>query len=654
MEKDTNELLEDVRASSSGSLSSRILEIQRKAQIEQPKTAMQACVEVNLRAGETPYNAATPIELRNTFSGRYIAVSYPWKLLNEKTTPGRYQFFPEHPPGVDIPQDVILDRVLNFKVCNPDYYHMPIWIDKLCINQHAGDEKEIAVQSMDRVYQYSPCTLGLLFTKIASIDDLSLLARLLDGDCAKLEGTEFILTITRTEGTQVMELIESILQDQWWHRAWIFQEEFLASKNMILLLPCCFDHSKRFQTHGHASRFGKTRGEIEIRALDFRTMVTTFCLALSACTGSYIQDRCLKVLEVAGKYNELYRTAHPIGAPFAIHAMSPAIFHDIGSREIGTAADLLAIIANCCRYVARLNTETLKNLGESLSTAILALYVINGEILRHDSPAQEVLNKTVFKCLRREALQVHPPIQRNELMFTRYCRLPTVKLSRRGMVTWGNILRLTVKIRVGITSSTKREYWENNDRMDIYRLNGAEKSILWALSHHLEAENHLALARFLTEFVEARSSIDRSREWGLSHIQLMMVKYICRKIAEGQDLWLARVDSEEWKPYVAIFAPETALDDKSPMYAFVSSGYDRESKYDRASSGSASGASLSYDSTISEGTTTGRPNARIALLRVSFEPHESQIIPQQWMNGLWISKRSDAVKLTIPWPTWMQ
>ena len=654
MEKDTDEPLEDVRANSSGSLSSRILEIQRKAEIEQPKTAMQVCVQDNLRTGETPYNASTPIELWHTFSDRYIAVSYPWKLLNEKITPGRYQFVPEHPPGVDMPQDEILDRVLNFKACNPNYFSMPIWIDKLCINQHASDEKEIAVQSMDRVYQYSPCTLGLLFTEIASIDDLSLLARLLDGDCAEVEGTKLTLTITHTESAKVLELIERILQDRWWHRAWIFQEEFLASKNMILLLPCPFDHRPKFKKYGRASQFGETRGEIEIRALDFRTMVTTFCLALSASTGPYVQDRCLKILEIAGKYNALYRITHPVAAPFAIHAMSPAIFHDIGSREIGTPADLLAIAANCCRYVARLNTETLKNLRESLSTAILALYIINGEILRHDSPVQEVLNKAIFKCLRHETLRVYPPIQRNELMFTRHCRLPSVKLRRRGIVTWGNILRLTVKLRVGITSGTKREYWKNNDEMDIYRLNDAEMAILWALIRHLEADNHLALARFLTEFAEARSSIDRSRGWGLSHIQLMMAKYICRKIAEGRDLWLARVDSDEWKPYVAIFVPETALDDKSPIYAFVSSGYDRESKYNGTSFGSASGASSSFDSTTSEGTTTGRPNATISLLRVLFEPYGSQIVPQEWMNGLWISKRSDAMSLTIPWPTWMQ
>jgi hypothetical protein len=68
---------------------------------------------------------------------------------------------------------------------------MPIWIDKLCINQYAGDEKEIAVQSMDRMYQYSSCTLGLLFTEIALIDDVSLLVRPLDGDYAELKETEF-------------------------------------------------------------------------------------------------------------------------------------------------------------------------------------------------------------------------------------------------------------------------------------------------------------------------------------------------------------------------------------------------------------------------------------------------------------------------------
>jgi hypothetical protein len=70
-------------------------------------------------------------------------------------------------------------------------------------------------------------------------------------------------------------------------------------QNMILLLVCSFDHCRRFEKHGRASRYGETRGEIETRALDFRTMVTTFYLALSACASLYIQDRCQQVFEVA-------------------------------------------------------------------------------------------------------------------------------------------------------------------------------------------------------------------------------------------------------------------------------------------------------------------------------------------------------------------
>jgi len=38
----------------------------------------------------------------------------------------------------------------------------PFWIDKICINQHNKEEKEVAIQTMDLVYSLNQNSLAII------------------------------------------------------------------------------------------------------------------------------------------------------------------------------------------------------------------------------------------------------------------------------------------------------------------------------------------------------------------------------------------------------------------------------------------------------------------------------------------------------------
>ncbi|KAI0522307.1 hypothetical protein F5B22DRAFT_470460 [Xylaria bambusicola] len=655
MENDTGCVLSELRARSPEPLSTRIYELQRSRHVQE-KTPMRVCVQADLRIDNDPLSGTDPIELQHFKSNEYIAVSCPWYIPGHDTVSGRYRFAPEQPSGVIMPPDDILNRILNFKLCNPDYVNTPFWIDKICINQEASDQKEIAVHSMDLVYQYSGrkvvtdgnvrfvgCSLGLAFVEIKTVDRLTMLRNLLDGEFADTIETKPTLRVSVEEAVAVLDLIELILSDNWWHRAWIFQEEFLASKHMVLLLPCTLDRTGLYETNEDGvDLFGRTRGEIEVRPLNFRTEVTIFCLALYQQVDKTSQDRCNQILKNARRYSFLYRSGYTPGAGSIVKAMSPAIFEDISVRGITVPSDMLAIAANCCRYTTRLNSQDLNLVKASLSIAILTLFVVNGEILRHDIPRDAVLNQTIFQVLSRVKLVIQPPVPAGELIFIKMCRLPAINMKPEGLMVKGVLSRLDKKMKVKVLESDRDLYWKTNDTTLTSTLTDAEIRLLKALIADLKRMKeggdalHTKLKEFLYEKAAEKKAGRSAQYWSLLHISVMMAKAICRAIAEGRVLWLSRRHVPgRWTPWLGIFIPDDPFDVSGVIsYAFTARETDNELR-DR-------------------GATLARRNAWVTSLEVGFDPATKQIMPKRWMNGInFFNNRDHPDNFLMPWPKWM-
>ncbi|KAH9909316.1 heterokaryon incompatibility protein-domain-containing protein [Xylariomycetidae sp. FL2044] len=375
----------------------------------------------------------------------YVAVSYTWEASDEEEDQqpvGGYRVESRNAgesPAPSEVRDAVWRRVLAFAT----YEKCPnIWIDRECVEQDDDAEKEAAIQSMHLVYGRSRSPVALLTRTLDSEQELGLLVHVLRGE------------VGPADEDAALDLLRDITSDKWWTRSWTFQEDYKASTRMTLLMPhdAALEHRKR-QAYGHWSNrplLGTLPGEVCINSANFRRRATEFCLAYRkkhAGAGARV-DACNQVLRRAGKYNVLLREDYPA---MISRAMSPTIFADVGARDIKEESDRLAIAANVCGYAARLNTSALNRQRSSLSLAMLALYLVNGEILENDpegggaggSPDRD----DVYAYLARQSLSSFRPPVGEALTFIKSCRFVDPVLSRAGTHTTGHLWKLGRVIR---------------------------------------------------------------------------------------------------------------------------------------------------------------------------------------------------------------
>ncbi|KAI1653610.1 heterokaryon incompatibility protein-domain-containing protein [Daldinia decipiens] len=373
----------------------------------------------------------------------YIAVSYTWKASKEeeadeetnKETAGRYLVEPHKPgqPALAKVRPVVLDRVLKYAErvgCEN------IWIDQECIDQENQAAKEAAIQSMHLVYTLSHWPIALLTRRIKTPEELKLLANLMRNKIAS------------EDEPAMLNLLDDITSDLWWTRAWTFQEDYRASTRMMLLLPHCrsLDTCKRAMVDEYGGYIlGDVEGEICIKSMHFRERATEFCLSYQERSDKV--DICNRVIKRATKYNVLLKDKH--SAYSATRSMSPIILSDIIWRGIGKESDRLAIMANCCDYGTRINTNFLNEKGSSLSLSILAQYLLNGEIIENDPerPALGILKHNIHEYLSEQSLSSFRPPVKQGLTFIKGCRFTNPLLTPEGALTTGHLWKLGKVIR---------------------------------------------------------------------------------------------------------------------------------------------------------------------------------------------------------------
>lgn len=644
---DIDSAFRDVCAQSDRPPYARILDIQQSGFSSGEKALKWRYVE---KGRKRRYNADDEkIELRYVQPREgYIAVSCPWRLPDyENSAVGKYHVREDVGLKIEIPQDVVLDRVTKFAATK----NYPFWIDKLCIDQEEGsDEKQIAIQSMDLVYKQSKISLGLLFVRLDSKEQVRCLHSLLCGKCATQEAdrhgnVKYILTTDIEEAKEVLNVVDLIVKDNWWDRAWIFQEDYLSSLQMQLLI-----RSSQYYAHGQIHMFGVIPGELQVQAANFRTAATVFCLAFLQQTGISEDDRSrsTEVLKKAGKYNILL-AQNNLGR--TLEAMSPVIFEDIGRRKITDSWDILAIACNCCDYSKRLDTWKLQQQqqedGRSLSLAILTTYILNGEILRHDSTCGESLDGNVFEFLKQNTLGIDPPLEREKgLTFIKHCRFPDIVLSDYGMETEGIIWKLGIEIELPhwfVRQSAPqwprekfRKYRPSETSGFRYYLDNDEHEALWHLVDWLrngENRSYAPLVNSLSDFLENIAPEGYDDDWTCRHVMSMMAISVARAIQENKQLRLGCIDrKEEHSSYSAVFVRDATHSHDDECSVFTSWTCAEE---------------------IVEGDFLATSCAKYASLEMELlrpKSHRSTIKPRRWINGLCFFSNADARRVIIPWP----
>ena len=575
MQEDTAASLGDIRDRYPGGLIPQLLEVQ-KHRITETKWLDWArdplCLDRvsekpsrKRRRGADGTQVVNPSKTlsRASRSGRdYVAVSYTSQPSEyESTAVGGYGIMD---PNSDLAtpsrvRDCVLERVAKYA---KHYGVYLIWIDNQCINLNDPDEHEMAMQSMDLVYSFSKYPVGLLTKPIESEESLDLLQRLLLSTFIKTSNDQDfpVLKPSLSAGTalKVVSLLHYITSDNWWTRAWIFQEEYRSSMKMNLLIP----HSLVLSKDPARGALCSIQGEIQVNSTNFRKQSTLFCLAFWTA-GEESPDgraKCEEILKRAGKYSVLYKHGDSVGPGFARKPMSPVVFKNIGSREISVTSDLLAIAANCCDYSVRLNTKSLRGTSCSLSTSVLALFLLNGELITNHEDDENSLSNNIFNYLQLLALgNFDPPVETKKLTFIKHCRLVDVRLSIEGIVTSGRLWKLHKKIDTDLFQPEPTPESESSRGLKAY-----QRTRLRQLSIELEIRGHKDLAVDLQDYLNEDAEDAGDKSYPSKRYKDLMAKIVVEAIENRKTIYLGCLEGKN--PYRGVFVTDSALDTPSHVF----------------------------------------------------------------------------------------
>jgi hypothetical protein len=166
---------------------------------------------------------------------------------------------------------------------------------------------------------------------------------------------------------EVLDLLVQITDDQWWSRAWIFQEDYLARTRMWLLI-------RHTQGLDKSHKLKHLSGKLVVKSEMFRKYTTLFCLALYQKTDQrhFVRNTCQKILRRACKY--IFLNKYRGGECDILGTVTVKVMKDLTERATLVPSDIFAITANVCGYdigTLATNNRTLKiDLGQRSSPYI--------------------------------------------------------------------------------------------------------------------------------------------------------------------------------------------------------------------------------------------------------------------------------------------
>ncbi|KAF6818668.1 hypothetical protein CPLU01_13245 [Colletotrichum plurivorum] len=527
---DRNQSLRSIASEGGRSLVSQLLDIQT-AVVEQSKSLQFIkeldCLYLNQSrkraadAGDPHAEHDRPVWKRERgvdalVRSDYVAVSWTWDVSEDYEDQTAGGHLVENADGQLQSSDVrdqIFERIRRYVEAQGDGLEY-VWLDRHCICQEPGEEKNRGMQAMDLVYGHSDHPIALLARPIASREELGLLAEIIRGNLiCKSSSADFALgsaaVLTPLKLSDALELLDAITSDLWWSRAWTFQENYRSEAKMKLLIP----HSRELESRKKHEEdlFGSILGELSIQSLKFHKQVTRLCLACQRQRPD-LADTTDRILKRASNYEVLLRDTAPGAQYLTRWSQSPMIIKDVEPRGSKYCSDRLAIVANCCQYSTRLDEAALRRGEHSISFAMLGLYLLNGEMMKNPQASPKEIRAfqemTVSTFIEEESFDGFcPPGSKNPLVFNNGCRFINVELTEDGIETAGHLWKLHRVIQTHqfpIRGPASQEKSRDAHRHVIWRLN--------QLQHVLKMLGYHPLARQLGTFVHRslRSRIDGS------------------------------------------------------------------------------------------------------------------------------------------------
>ena len=511
----------------------------------------------------------------------YMAISWRWddQIHTHKTTNTRkYQVQrPREQPCNSRVPDIYLDRAIR---CAQAHEINLLWVDKECIYQENAEDQYVGIQAMDLVYRESEISLGLLTKEILLQDQLDHLYDLFSARVFNKGSKEPMFKSTASSRliSGILGVLRLILSDDRWERTWIFQEDHCASSKMYLLIS----HAPNLWKKGN--RFGDMSGELLISCAEFRKVTTRFCMAYQAAGNARLDDILSRVKQynIWNKFGLSKQNSSPSESQLSriladndetssFPASSLSILEDIRIRKNQVVGDKLAIFANCCQYATRLDIAYLTREGYDLSTCILCLYLLNGEILGNfienlsSQPlksSEDLLDCSVYDFLHRISFTFSPPMDFYQVSFIdNHCRFSEVKLKPNGVETSGWLW----KIGETISFDQDRDDFSEKSLESESSSSNADDWELHVLLRELKHLNQHSLVNQIYRHLDR----DIGQDWPSKYFIDLMMAAILKGLREGKNLSLAYLNEESEALGIFVGLPNDDIP-REPRMVFTS------------------------------------------------------------------------------------
>lgn len=557
-----------------------------------------------------------------SFIQSVLSVSYRWEesdheIPGEKT----FRIFDIDGSGKETSRvrDSIVQRVLKYVI----HFGLPgFWIDKDCINQRDESEKQIAIQSMDLMYRFSR-PVACLTTSIDTTYQAGMLSKLMLDRWVWQQGSIASIKLKRYvrvwKAQHIISMLNHLLSDPWWTRAWTYHEEFCASTKMILLVSYSrnVDCNQKFD-------FGNVPGEFELPAVQFREQLTRFCLAHMRKQGQQWQkgnEMCKEFLRIAGQYRLIDSYNKEVDAEYRTRALTWQVVEDLRSRGLENRWEILAIIANCCGYSVRLDANALKAHGYSLDAAVIVLLLLNGEILQHEDASHLSSQVNVVDLASQSSFRnFRSMVDVKEYTFLKRCRFADVSLCADGVLTRGYLWSLYEDVHVPLV----RPFRKTQISFDDSTLSQDEIKQLHVLCKCI-GHDHLGLANKIRELVKR---VRREKIGEESRFMILMAKNIARSIQRKEIIMIGQLLQS--RSGCGVFAVDfPAAHSFTSWQPMVKSGILKADRYLEKA--------ISLDVEVVQ-TPSSIP----------------RLTARRWIAGLWFVERGDPQQVLMPWPTTLQ
>ncbi|KAJ4179879.1 hypothetical protein NW767_014523 [Fusarium falciforme] len=519
----------------------------------------------------------------NAFNdSNFVALSYTWEASEtEVQNPKEEGHIIETRDRKNAYRSSVRNSVLERITRYMQRHQVPLlWIDRHSIPQkvcqqptckhEACNKKQHALDAMDRVYSLSDHPVALLGRPINKESEMATLAAVLKGQLVECVDGEFQLreTTTSEKAQEALQLLYEITTDKWWSRAWTFQENYRAGLKMTLLIhhsPDLEKPKRKFRLSGKAL-FNLIPGELSVQSVRLSENATKFCIALRKLATGTKEDKekIQHILRTAGKYTLLLQKST---------SMSGIIVSDVRARGVTEPWDLLAIIANCCQYATRLKSTMLQEKskrGVTLDLSILALRLLNGEILRNDLsiPASPIdrIHDLFFDGFQA-------PQGERSLTFNKGCRFVDVQLTTDGIKTIGHLWKLDERLKAPRSSPRLSQESQKGQQ----QLSDYHRTRLLQLIELLKSRKHntyMTLINDLKAFLDKDAMIEDEGSFGLRY-RRMMAKELVRAMDADEGLSLGCLCDSSGNTTVHrgffITGPKAgSLDNQSSTHVFTS------------------------------------------------------------------------------------